>query len=107
MVEPDATCRIEVIDADWRSIKDLIGGWLEAVSGVMEEWIAYGDEEGLLKGLAPNPLAAGFIAAMGGTPVAPVGTVVFVGMRHVGGEDGYTEADIPDELVGLAFPGPE
>jgi len=105
VVEPDATCRIETINGDWQSIKSLIGGWLEAVSGVMGHWIAYGDEEGNLKGLPQNPLATGIIMAADGAPVPPVGTVVFVGMTYVGGEDGYTEADCPRELIELAFPG--
>jgi len=104
IVTPEGNAYIEVIEPKWQNIKSIVGGWLEAVGGVLGEWTAYGDEEGNLKGLQPNGLAAGFIMAMNGRPVAPVGTVVFVGQRWVGGEDGYEEVSIPDELRSLAFP---
>lgn len=104
VVEPDATCRIETIGNDLQGIKSLIEGWLEAVGGVLGQWVAYGDEEGNLKRLPLNPLAAGLIMAAGGAPVSPVGRVVFVGQRYVGGEDGYEDGDCPRELLELAFP---
>lgn len=98
IVQPDGTTTIQSIDPHWQSIKSIVGGWLENVGGVMGEWIAYGDEEGRLKSLDPNPMATAIIASAGGIPVPVCGTVVFVGMRHVGGEDGYTEASIPAVL---------
>lgn len=105
VVTPDGTAHTEHIDAGFQSIKALLDdGWLEAVSGVRGEWIAYADEEGRLKHLQPNGLAAGIIMASGGNPVAPVGNVVFVGERWVGGEDGYAESDVPKEMLELVFP---
>jgi hypothetical protein len=105
VVTPDGHASIQKVDPHYTNLKELIGGgWLEAVGGVMGEWIAYGDEEGNLKRLPLNPMAAGVIQAMGGSPVLPVGTVVFTGQRYRGGEDGYVEADIPDEMRDMVFP---
>jgi hypothetical protein len=106
VTEPDGSARMERITPTLDAIKELIGGgWLEAVSGSMGEWVAYGDEEGNLKGMTPNGLAAGLIQAIGGNPVLPVGTIAFVGMRWVGGEDGYVEGPLPQKVIDLMFPG--
>lgn len=98
IVEPSGEHRIETIDNDWQGIKQVIDGWLEAVGGRLGEWTAYGDEEGNLKGLPPNPVAGLLIHQMGGAPVIPVGRVLFVGSKHIGGEDGYEDGDIPARL---------
>lgn len=103
IIDPDGDTRIEIIDSSWQSIKNLIDGWLEAVGGVLGEWIAYGDEEGRLKLLDPNPRAAALIVAAGGTPVPVVGRVVFVGTVPSGDEDGYTDGNVPQSLRDLAF----
>lgn len=104
--EPDGSARLERVTPTLDNLKALIGGgWLEAVSGSMGEWVAYGDEEGNLKGMTPNALAAGLIMALKAPPVVPVGTIAFVGMRYVGGEDGYTEAPLPQVVIDLMFPG--
>lgn len=108
VVTPEGHATIETTEPTLDNLKSLIGGgWLENIGGVMGEWIAYGDEEGNLKGLPLNPMAAGVIQAMGGMPVLPVGTCIFVGMKYVGGEDGYTEADIPEDMRHLVLPWPE
>lgn len=101
IVQPDGTHSVESIGNDWQSIKQIIDGWLEVVGGELGKWIAYGDEEGNLKRLPVNPVAGLLIHQMGGNPVVPCGTVLFVGQKYVGGEDGYIDADIPEELVNL------
>lgn len=105
VVDPDANCHVETITNDAAGLRSLLNGWLEAVGGVLGQWIAYGDEEGNLKGLPQNPLATGLIMAAGGMPVTPVGRVVFVGQTYVGGEDGYEDGNVPRDLLELAFPG--
>lgn len=104
--EPDGSARLERITPTLDAIKGLIGGgWLEQVSGDLDAgWIAYGDEEGNLKGMTPNGLAAGLIMSLRAAPVLPVGPVLFVGMRHSEGEDGWVEAPLPQKVIDLVFP---
>lgn len=106
VIEPSGEARIEQTDSAWQGIKTLIGGgWLEAVSGDLGSWIAYGDEDGRRKQLQPNGLATGLLQVLRpDRPVLVVGTIVLVGQEYVGGEDGYTEADVPQSIIDMMFP---
>lgn len=103
VIQPDGRSEVVITQTDLDSIKGLIGGgWLEAVAGVYGEWTAYGDEEGKLKGMAPNLRAMIVAEKAGVTTDVLVGTVVFFGLVMEDPEDGYRETDVPPELVALA-----
>lgn len=85
----------------------LNGGWLEAISGVKTlpdgsvcEWSAYCDEEGKIKGLAPNRLATAVAQSLNwGADDFLCGPVIFLGAPDDEGEDTSIPQPILDALT--------
>lgn len=94
---PDARPRVEDIELGYRSIKAIIGDWFEcAMTGPGVH--VYCDEDGLRKGLPMN-----LVRPSDGSPI--VGTVVVVGIDHVGDERGLSEGELALWLATLAVIG--
>jgi len=91
------------VEPNLEGIRNAIGGgWLEGVSSsIDDDWHAYCDEEGKLKGLPPN-LAATMLLHSLGWPKGDIlhGHVIIFGERKV--EEGVDEADVPDRVLALA-----
>lgn len=86
VVEPDGSARIVSTTGELDELQALLnGGYLEPVaSGRI--WVAYADEDGLSKGLPPNPNASFVASKMMGhdLPVVEyVGPVIFLGLKVV------------------------
>lgn len=80
----DVNGTVVELDAD-ASIRDAIGGWIERVVLIEATAETYGldvwaDEEGLLRGLPPNPVAS-VLARSFGVGNVIVGPVVVAGSR--------------------------
>lgn len=84
---------------DLDTMKDLIGGgWLEAVSG--DDFTAYLDEEGKIKGLPYNPRATALVERLG----RPLGSDIICGDVVLFGspdDEGY-DTDIPQRVIDVA-----
>lgn len=78
-----------------KSYQEIVGGWIEAVSGT--GFVIYVNEEGKIQGLSQNPLADSF-ARLHGMRIAEwdvlTGDVVFVGAPDAQGYD----TSFPEEL---------
>lgn len=87
------------IEGDLNSVKRIVGGWIEIVSGP-GRWHLYCNEEGKIMGLAPNYRANDLAQALGAY-LNPfdliVGDVVFLG----DGPEGQ-EADVPQAVLAMA-----
>lgn len=97
---PPVVREIEPGLAAFRELLD--DGWLEPVARG-EDWVAYADEEGLLKQLPVNHPATLLLHASGWAGPAIVGPVVFAGLRWAG-EDGYVEATAPERFLSAGVP---
>ena len=101
IIRPDGTAEVRDIEPDLRTLNDLVGGYLTAIRPSTDEfggWHAYLDEEGLPKGVAPNPAGTAFARSIGWAGPDPmlVGPIVFLG------DADPDEADVPPEVVGAA-----
>ena len=101
VVEPDGSARtLRLPDAGphgGQHVHDLVGGWLEAITG--RGWCAYFNEDGERERLPVNMRATGLACALGWRPhVADwlLGVVVFLG------RDGTSETDVPERALQLA-----
>lgn len=94
----DAPPEVREIESGLTPMRELLNdGWLEAiVTG--EDFVAYADEEGQLKGLPVNHPATLLLQASGWSGPAIVGPVVFAGL-HYAGEDGYVEISAPERFL--------
>lgn len=106
IVQPDGSAEIRDIDPTLDTLKELVGGWLEAIHpGDVSHglWHAYIDEEGKLKQLPVNEAGTAFAHSIG-WPHGDVlvGPVVFLGSGGTGEDRGAEEADVPPEVVGAA-----
>lgn len=102
ILREDGTAAIRDVEPDLATLQGLVGGYLEDVAHdrpavVSLRWHVYADEDGRAKGLAPNPAAAAFLAALGHPAPLLVGPVVVLGETGDG-----DEADVPPHLVGTA-----
>jgi hypothetical protein len=93
-----------IADTRWETLRrDWIGGWIEEISGRYdgEPWAAYCDEDGNLKRLPVNAMAAALARELGwrfSSSGTLVGTVLFVGRAPVSGE----AADVPAAVIAHA-----
>lgn len=85
-----------VEQGDAYALRELVGGWLEAIYGA--GWVAFCDEDGKHKRLPPNPAAGRLARQLGWRAAMPgdllVGPVVFTGPADRNGD----ETSVP-ELV--------
>jgi Domain of unknown function (DUF3846) len=90
------SARIETLDASPATLKDLVGGDIEAVT--RGDWHVYLNAEGMIINLPPN-LRAAQLTYDCGLDLAGVarGTAVFLGHGDHG-----EEADVPEHLIRLA-----
>ena len=87
---------VREIEPDLATFQEIVGGYIEVVASG-SGWIAYGDEEGRLKGYESNISASSFAVEIGGYPPdILVGPVVFVG--YDGGPD---EVSLSEEIINL------
>lgn len=107
IIQPDGTAEIRDIEPSLQNMNALVGGYLTAIAPATDRygnWHAYLDEEGLLKGVEPNPMGTAFARAVGwkGADSMLVGPMVFLGTGGTGEDAGAEEADVPIEVVGVA-----
>lgn len=104
VIEPDGTSRTERLPSPdlelLRAVENIVGGFIEAI-GIVGEWIAYLNEEGLNEegkttGLPANPAADALARRLGWRPSWGeylCGPVVFTGSH------GVIEIDVPDKVL--------
>jgi hypothetical protein len=102
VIQPDGRGEVQNIGTDLDSIKEVVGGWLEAIYPSTDQygnWHAYIDEEGKLKGLPINKVGTAFAHSIGwdrGIDVL-VGPVIFFGYAPDG-----EEGSIPPQVMEAA-----
>jgi len=85
IVDPDGTVQATQIENNLKSFQDIVGGYIEGVLG--SEATMYVNEEGLLRGLPPNPVATQFAQFILGRNVLLVGTALILGPPDDEGSD--------------------
>lgn len=75
------------IDNTLDAFQEAVDGYIETVTLVQDRAVMIVNEEGLLRGLSPNPIAS----AVANTQI--VGTAIVVGV------DGEEFTDVPDDVV--------
>ena len=95
IIEPDDTVRITEIENDLKSYQEVVGGYIEAVTGRVATM--YVNEEGLLRHLPPNPLATLFAEAiLGRLGIVLFGTALIVGPPDEEGMDTPVRQSVVD-----------
>lgn len=85
IVHPDGTVENTEIEHDYKSYQAVVGGYIEGVIGSTATM--YVNEEGLLMGLPPNPLATLFAQRILDRSVVLVGTALILGPGDSEGND--------------------
>lgn len=101
VISPTQLPTVVDIDGTYESLRDLIGGYLEALP-FTEGSSVYIDEEGKLKGLPPNLIATSLMRSIGPglwPDDSICGTMVIVGNNDVNGEYDGEEHDVPDAVI--------
>lgn len=87
-------------------LRHLVGGDIEALPIPLDSGVtAYGNENAKALGLAVNHPADVVVTLLGWQRYPGdflSGTVVFIGARHSGGEDGWVETDVPAFVIDAA-----
>lgn len=101
-VDPAGTCEVLDVEPSLAALQQQVGGYIEGIGPDWDhpaQWRGYCDEEGKVKGLAPNPVATSLAAAFGWQRLPGdvlCGPVIFLG-EDAGGD----VADVPAALVGF------
>lgn len=96
IVASDGHAYVSSIATDLRTLQQLVGGWLESVT--VDDWHAYVDEEGKLKGSPVNRAADALAFVLGWrTGDLLCGPAVFLGHDDEGEED-----DVPERVIDAA-----
>jgi hypothetical protein len=98
VVDTDGTCKVVNGDTDIATLQRHVGGYIEAV-GATRDWVAYGNEEGRLRGMAANAVATAILHELGSRIPVVVGPVVFCGLHVVDPENGPEETDVPFDVL--------
>lgn len=101
VITPTQLPKVVEIDGTYESLRDLIGGYLEALP-FTDGTSVYIDEEGKLKGLPPNLIATSLMRSIGPglwPDDSICGTMVIVGNLNEIGEYDGEEHDVPNEVV--------
>jgi hypothetical protein len=94
IVDPDGTHRVTEIEQSLGGFQAVVGGYIEGVFGRVAT--VYVNEEGLLTGLPPNPLATLFAQRILGAGVVLVGTALIVGPGDGAGNDTPVRQSVVD-----------
>ncbi len=94
IVDPDGTHRVTEIENNLGAFQAVVGGYIEGVFG--REAVMYVNEEGLLMGLTPNPLATMFAQRVLGAGVVLVGTALILGPGDSEGNDTPVRQSVVD-----------
>jgi len=94
IVDPDGTIRDTEIENSLGSFQAVVGGYIEGVIGRVAT--IYVNEEGLLIGLPPNPLATLFAQRFLGAGVVLVGPALILGPPDGGGNDTPVRQSVVD-----------
>ena len=94
IVDPDGTTRDTEIESSLGAFQAVVGGYIEGVIGRVAT--IYVNEEGLLIGLPPNPLATLFAQRFLGAGVVLVGTALIVGPPDGAGNDTPVRQSVVD-----------
>lgn len=94
IVDPDGTVRNTEIENSLGGFQAVVGGYIEGVFGNVAT--VYVNEEGLLMGLPPNPLATLFAQRILGAGVVLHGTALILGPGDGEGNDTDVRKSVVD-----------
>lgn len=97
IIPPDGNVVATEIESDLRAFQGVVGGYIEGVYGRVAT--IYVNEEGLLLGLPPNPLATLFAQRILGAGVVLVGTALIVGPGDGEGNDTPVRQSVVDYFL--------